>query len=248
MQIAVYGKGGIGKSTISANLTAALAVCNSKVLQIGCDPKHDSTRLLHHGQKITTILDYLLNTPEGEQNLADVLIPGFLDTGCIEAGGPRPGMGCAGRGILTAFDFLNKYHAIEKYDQVIYDVLGDVVCGGFAMPIRGGYAREVYIVSSGEMMSLYAANNIAMAIRGFGKRGYAKLNGLILNSKNIENEVAIVEEAVKEIDTKIVQYIPRSSEIQKAESIGGTVFEAFSQSEMQKVYQQLAEYVLAQEY
>ena len=127
MQIAVYGKGGIGKSTISANLTAALAVCNSKVLQIGCDPKHDSTRLLHHGQKITTILDYLLNTPEDEQNLADVLIPGFLDTGCIEAGGPRPGMGCAGRGILTAFDFLNKCHAIEKYDQVIYDVLGDVV-------------------------------------------------------------------------------------------------------------------------
>ena len=121
MQIAVYGKGGIGKSTISANLTAALAVCNSKVLQIGCDPKHGSTRLLHHGQKITTILDYLLNTPEDEQNLADVLIPGFLDTGCIEAGGPRPGMGCAGRGILTAFDFLNKYHAIEKYDQVIYD-------------------------------------------------------------------------------------------------------------------------------
>ena len=108
MQIAVYGKGGIGKSTISANLTAALAVCNSKVLQIGCDPKHDSTRLLHHGQKITTLLDYLLNTPEDEQNLADVLIPGFLDTGCIEAGGPRPGMGCEGRGILTAFDFLNK--------------------------------------------------------------------------------------------------------------------------------------------
>ena len=146
MQIAVYGKGGIGKSTMSANLSAALAACGSKVLQIGCDPKHDSTRLLHHGRKVVTILDYLLNTPEDEQKLDDVLMTGFLDTGCVEAGGPRPGMGCAGRGILTAFDFLNQFHAMEHYDQIVYDVLGDVVCGGFAVPRPGSRYLERFAV------------------------------------------------------------------------------------------------------
>ena len=154
MQIAVYGKGGIGKSTMSANLSAALAACGSKVLQIGCDPKHDSTRLLHHGRKVVTILDYLLNTPEDEQKLDDVLMTGFLDTGCVEAGGPRPGMGCAGRGILTAFDFLNQFHAMEHYDQIVYDVLGDVVCGGFAVPVRRQYANAVFLVPIGESMQL----------------------------------------------------------------------------------------------
>lgn len=248
-KIAIYGKGGIGKSTTTSNLSAALAAMGKKVMQVGCDPKSDSTKNLMKGKRIPTVLEMIKEKGE-DLKLEDIVYEGFGGVLCVEAGGPTPGVGCAGRGIISAFEKLEELEAFEKYkpDIVIYDVLGDVVCGGFAMPIRGGYAREVYIVSSGEMMSLYAANNIAMAIRGFGKRGYAKLNGLILNSKNIENEVAIVEEAVKEIDTKIVHFIPRSPEIQKAESIGGTVFEAFAQSEMQKVYQQLAEYILAQEY
>ena len=187
MQIAVYGKGGIGKSTMSANLSAALAACGSKVLQIGCDPKHDSTRLLHHGRKVVTILDYLLNTPEDEQKLDDVLMTGFLDTGCVEAGGPRPGMGCAGRGILTAFDFLNQFHAMEHYDQIVYDVLGDVVCGGFAVPVRRQYANAVFLVTSGESMAIYAANNILCGIKNLNPNG-SQIAGLAASTqKKLKN-------------------------------------------------------------
>ena len=167
----------------------------------------------------------------------------------MESGGPTPGVGCAGRGIISAFEKLAELQAFETYhpDVVIYDVLGDVVCGGFAMPIRGGYAKDVYVVSSGEMMSLYAANNIASAIRNFGKRGYAQLRGLILNAKNIENEVEIVDQALKEIGTTMVQYIPRSAEIQEAENQGGTVFEFLTESRMQRVYSELADKIMAQD-
>ena len=140
MQIAIYGKGGIGKSTVSANLSAALALQGSRVLQIGCDPKHDSTRLLHHGQLVTTVLDYILNTPPDDQKASDILMEGYLGTGCIEAGGPKPGKGCAGRGILTSFDFLKEHDVFKPYDTIVYDVLGDVVCGGFAVPVRPQYA------------------------------------------------------------------------------------------------------------
>lgn len=247
-KIAIYGKGGIGKSTTTSNLSAALASMGKKVMQVGCDPKSDSTTNLMKGKRIPTVLEMIKEKGE-DLELEDIVYEGYNGVLCVEAGGPTPGVGCAGRGIISAFEKLEELEAFEKYkpDVVIYDVLGDVVCGGFAMPIRGGYAREVYIVSSGEMMSLYAANNIATAIRGFGKRGYAQLKGLILNSKNIENEREIVEKAVKEIGTEVVHFIPRSSEIQRAESIGGTVFEAFEKSEMQEVYRELAEYILAQE-
>ena len=247
-KIAIYGKGGIGKSTTTSNLSAALSMMGKKVMQVGCDPKADSTKNLMSGKRIPTVLEMIKEKGE-DITLDDIVFHGFNGVLCVESGGPTPGVGCAGRGIISAFEKLKALEAFETYqpDIVIYDVLGDVVCGGFAMPIRGGYAREVYVVSSGEMMSLYAANNISMAIKGFGNRGYAKLKGLILNAKNIENEQTIVEEAVKEIGTSVIQYIPRSPEIQQAENKGGTVFEMFETSEMQKVYSKLAQYILAQE-
>ena len=244
-RFAIYGKGGIGKSTTTSNLSAALAEKGYRVMQIGCDPKADSTKNLTGGKRIPTVLDQLKEKGEALQ-LTDIVAEGFGGVLCIESGGPTPGIGCAGRGIISAFEKLQELDAFGVYqpDIVIYDVLGDVVCGEFAMPIRGGYAKEVFIVSSGEMMSLYAANNIAQAIRNFGKRGYAHLGGLILNAKNIENEQQIVQQACTEIGTEMIQYIPRSAEIQLAESKGGTVFEHLPDSAMRQVYSQLADTIL----
>lgn len=245
-KIAVYGKGGIGKSTTTSNLSAALALKGYKVMQVGCDPKSDSTKNLMGGKRIPTVLEQL-KAKGDELKLEDIVFEGFGGVLCVEAGGPTPGIGCAGRGIISAFEKLEELRAFEVYkpDIVIYDVLGDVVCGGFAMPIRGGYAREVFIVSSGEMMALYAASNIAQAIKNFGKRGYARLKGIILNAKNIENEQNLVQKAAEEIETEIVLYVPRSGDIQKAEALGGTVCEFVSDSPMNEVYQQLADRILA---
>lgn len=244
-KIAIYGKGGIGKSTTTSNLSAALANKGYKVMQIGCDPKSDSTKNLMGGKVIPTVLDKLKELGD-DITLDDIVFEGFNGVLCVEAGGPTPGIGCAGRGIISAFEKLNELEAFEVFnpDIVIYDVLGDVVCGGFAMPIRDGYAKEVFIVSSGEMMSLYAADNISRAIKNFEKRSYAKFKGIILNSKNIENEVEIVEKAVAEIETSITHIIPRSGDIQSAENLGGTVFEFLEESHMHDIYLDLAKKII----
>ncbi len=244
MQIAVYGKGGIGKSTLSANLSAALAMCGSQVLQIGCDPKHDSTRLLHHGSKVTTILDYLLDTPEDEQSLERVLMRGFCGTGCVEAGGPRPGTGCAGRGILTAFDFLNRFRAMEQYDQIVYDVLGDVVCGGFAVPVRKQYANAVFLVTSGEAMAIYAANNILHGIRNLDPQN-RRIAGILYNSRGVGDEARRVEEFAQAVELPIVARIPRSDAFAQAERDAVTLVEQDATSAEAVIFLELARRILA---
>jgi nitrogenase iron protein NifH len=245
-KIAVYGKGGIGKSTTTSNLSAALSTMGYKVMQIGCDPKSDSVKNLVGGKKIRTVLDCLRENEEAEIKLEDIVFEGYNGILCVEAGGPTPGIGCAGRGIITAFEKLEELEAFTKYkpDVVLYDVLGDVVCGGFAMPIRNGYARDVFIVTSGEMMALYAASNISRAIANFGSRGYARYSGVILNSRNIADEVSVVEKALEEIGGTIVSVVPRDGIVQQAENQGMTVIEAFPDSEMAVCYRQLAVEVL----
>lgn len=246
IKIAVYGKGGIGKSTTTSNLSAALSVAGYKVMQIGCDPKSDSTKCLMGGVRIPTVLDQIRDKGNSNVTLEDIVFTGFNGVLCVEAGGPTPGIGCAGRGIITAFEKLEELGAYEYYkpDIVLYDVLGDVVCGGFAMPIRGGYADHVLIVTSGEMMALYAASNIASAVHNFGKRGYAKMAGIILNSRNVENEVELVTKAAQEMGEEIISIIPRDKAVQMAEGQGKTVIDALPDSDMADAYRMLAEKVM----
>lgn len=244
IKIAIYGKGGIGKSTTTANLAAALSERGMKVMQIGCDPKSDSTSSLLAGQPCPTILDAIRR---GEQLTLDRAIHvGYDGILCVEAGGPTPGIGCAGRGIITAFEQLEKLNAYEvcKPDVVLYDVLGDVVCGGFAMPMRHKYADQVFVVTSGEKMSLFAASNIILALDQFKARNYASLGGLILNRRRIPGERELVEDLARRAGTKIVADLPRSDTVQAAEALGKTVMEAFPDSEMAAEYRQLAGSVL----
>jgi nitrogenase iron protein NifH len=243
VKIAIYGKGGIGKSTVVSNMSSALAASGHTVMQIGCDPKADSTRNLTGGVKITTVLDALRD--KGDVELDDIVFRSGAGILCVESGGPVPGVGCAGRGIITAFEKLEELdaYAVYKPDVIFYDVLGDVVCGGFAMPIRGGYADEVCIITSGEMMSLYAASNISGAVKSFGARGYATLKGLVFNSKNIEGEEALVDKAAVEMGTGVIYRLPRDPVVQAAEALGKTVVEAFPDSPMAARYRALAKII-----
>jgi nitrogenase iron protein NifH len=246
-KIAIYGKGGIGKSTVVSNISTALAKEGLTVMQIGCDPKSDSTRNLTGGSAIPTVLDSIRSKRE-DVVLSDIVVKSDTGVLCVESGGPVPGVGCAGRGIISAFEKLEELEAYEAFnpDIIFYDVLGDVVCGGFAMPIRDGYADEVAIVTSGEMMSLYAASNIAHAVKSFGKRGYATLGGLILNAKNIEDEDELVDKAAKEIETSVIYRLPRDPVVQAAEALGKTVVEAFPDSELAAHYVKLAKILISE--
>jgi nitrogenase iron protein NifH len=226
-KIAIYGKGGIGKSTTTQNTVAGLAEMGRKVMVVGCDPKADSTRLLLGGLAQRSVLDTL--RVEGEDvELADVRSAGFSSTMCVESGGPEPGVGCAGRGIITSINLLESlgaYDADQGLDYVFYDVLGDVVCGGFAMPIREGKAEEIYIVASGEMMAMYAANNICKGVKKFATTGKVRLGGIICNSRNVDNEYELIDHFARELGTRMIHFIPRDNDVQRAEIKKKTVIE-----------------------
>jgi nitrogenase iron protein NifH len=239
-QIAIYGKGGIGKSTTTQNLTAGLTEFGKDVLVVGCDPKADSTRLLLGGLAQRTVLDTLRE--EGEDiDLDSVVKTGFGNTKCVESGGPEPGVGCAGRGIITSIGLLERLGAYtDNLDYVFYDVLGDVVCGGFAMPIREGKAQEIYIVASGEMMALYAANNIAKGVQKYAKKGGVRLGGIICNSRNVDGELELLEAFSKELGTQLIHFVPRDNVVQRAEIKKKTVIEFEPEAKQANEYRELA--------
>ncbi len=240
-QIAFYGKGGIGKSTTSQNTIAALAENGQRVMIVGCDPKADSTRLMLHCKAQTTILHLAAERGAVEDiELDDVLLTGYRGVKCVESGGPEPGVGCAGRGIITAINFLEEEGAYEDLDFVSYDVLGDVVCGGFAMPIREGKAQEIYIVTSGEMMAMYAANNIARGILKYAHSGGVRLGGLICNSRNVDREVELIEELARRLGTHMIHFVPRDKQVQEAELRRMTVIEYTSNHPQADEYRRLA--------
>ena len=246
LEIAIYGKGGIGKSTVSSNLSAAFAALGMKVLQIGCDPKADSTRNIM-GRRIPTVLGTLRDKGYSQDfKESDFVFRGYGDIACVEAGGPEPGFGCAGRGIISMIETLRKLEIFEKdWDVIIYDVLGDIVCGGFSVPIREGYAQAIYIVTSGEFMPLYAANNIMKGIKRFSHRGGSKLGGLIHNSRGSGGDFHIVDSFAGLTGTQVVQSIPRSRDILMAELEMKTVTERDPDSDISQTFMDLAKSIMA---
>lgn len=247
-QIAIYGKGGIGKSTTTSNISAALSKLGYKVMQFGCDPKSDSTNTLRNGEYIPTVLDTLRE--KNTVKASEVLYQGFNGIYCVEAGGPAPGVGCAGRGIITAVQLFKQQRVFEELDLdvVIYDVLGDVVCGGFAVPIREGIAEHVFTVSSADFMSVYASNNLFRGITKYSNSGGALLGGVIANSINKAYAKDIIDDFAKRTKTQIMQYVPRSVTVTQSELQGKTTIEAAPDSQQAKIYMELAERIAEHEH
>jgi nitrogenase iron protein NifH len=246
-QIAIYGKGGIGKSTTTSNISAALSTLGYKVMQFGCDPKSDSTNTLRNGEYIPTVLDTLRE--KNTVKASEVLFQGFNGIYCVEAGGPAPGVGCAGRGIITAVQLFKQQNIFEELDLdiVIYDVLGDVVCGGFAVPIREGIAEHVFTVSSSDFMSVYASNNLFKGIQKYSNAGGALLGGIIANSINKPYAKDIIDDFAARTHTQIMQYVPRSVTVTQSELQGKTTIEAAPDSVQAKIYIELAKRIAAHE-
>lgn len=248
-KIAIYGKGGIGKSTTQQNTAAAMAhFYNKKVFIHGCDPKADSTRLVLGGKPQDTLMDTLREEGEDAITVEKVVKTGFGGIRCVESGGPEPGVGCAGRGVITAINLMEELGAYTNdLDFTFFDVLGDVVCGGFAMPIRDGKAEEVYIVASGEMMAIYAANNICKGLVKYAKQSGVRLGGIICNSRKVDNELALMEEFTSSIGTQMIHFVPRDNIVQKAEFNKKTVVEYDVTANQAKEYGELARKIIENE-
>jgi nitrogenase iron protein NifH len=242
--IAIYGKGGIGKSTTTSNISASLADAGYRVIQIGCDPKSDSTTILRGGKELPTVLDSLRE--QAKLKLSDISLIGYGGVLCIEAGGPVPGVGCAGRGITAAVGLLQELNFLEEFkpDYVLYDVLGDVVCGGFAVPIREGLAERAYVVTSSDFMAIFAANNLFKAIAKYGPSGGARLGGVIANSLIAPYARSLVDDFVSRTGTHVVGYVPRSTVVSQSELYGKTVIEGAPKSSQADVYRGLAKYIV----
>lgn len=248
-KVAIYGKGGIGKSTVTSTLSACLADDGYRVMQIGCDPKADSTFNLLGGKGVPSVMDVLKENGGRCPSLESITALGYKGVVCVEAGGPTPGSGCAGRGIVKTFETLQEFDAFGTFnpDFVFFDVLGDVVCGGFATPIRAGYADEVVIITSGEKMALYAADNIRRAIEGFAYRGYARLRGIILNSRNVPGEEQTVREFAERVGTSVIGAVPRDEHIQRAEEQGMTVEQLDPTLEVSRTFRSIARLIAREE-
>lgn len=242
-QIAIYGKGGIGKSTTTSNLSAALSDLGYSVMQVGCDPKNDSTTTLRKGKTIPTVLDTIRNKTG---KLDNIVYEGYNGIHCVEAGGPEPGVGCAGRGIIAAIELLDSNGIIDDYDPdiIIYDVLGDVVCGGFAMPIRKGVAQQVYTVTSSDYMAIYAANNLFKGILKYSNKGGALLGGVIGNSIKNSTQEAMITDFTQQTDSEVISFVPRSPTVTRCELDGVTTIEGAPDSAQADVYRELAERVI----
>ena len=213
-RVAFYGKGGIGKSTIASNVSALLAMQGKKVLHIGCDPKADSTRLLCK-ERIKTVLEVLEEKDYPERD--DLVYRSESGVWCVESGGPEAGNGCAGMGIITAMKELERLGVLEEdWDVIIYDVLGDVVCGGFSVPMRQGYVDRVYIVSSADFMSLYAANNILKGVVSYSDERNL-LGGFVFNHIREQEEECIAEEFTNRVKGRIAAIIRESKELKLAD-------------------------------
>jgi nitrogenase iron protein NifH len=245
-KIAFYGKGGIGKSTTQQNTAAAMShVYSKKVFIHGCDPKADSTRLILGGKPQDTVMDMLRD--EGEENVTieKVVKTGYSGIRCVESGGPEPGVGCAGRGVITAINMMEELGAYSPdLDYTFFDVLGDVVCGGFAMPMREGKAQEIYIVASGEMMAMYAANNIARGLLKYADQSGVRLGGIICNSRKVDGELDLMQEFTSRLGTKMIHFVPRDNMVQKAEFNKKTVIEYDAECNQAHEYSELGRKII----
>lgn len=250
--VAFYGKAGIGKSTTACNVSAAAAQLGKKVMQVGCDPKRDSIALLCGGMKPTILHEVqkrkLMNITE--DMVKEVVHTGFNSVLCVESGGPKPGTGCAGRGVNLALTMLDRYKIFDHYDVnfILLDVLGDTVCGGFAQPMRAGFAREVYIVTCGEPLTLYQTSRLGLSVKTIHELGVdVGVAGLIDNQRGITYEDKIVEEFAALMKVPVIAHVPRSDYVQKGELMKKSVMEAFPDSPQAEVYRSLTKKIIENE-